>query len=153
MKSQLKKNYLTKLNIKHQMHQPWCCHGRCLCPFSRVTVKRAYIQVMIRIKKKMYNVLFKKIIFFLGIENYPSFLKQRLLNNKIPGSSATADSPFAGSIHPKCDPRQVLLISLHLQNDAAKIYFSHYSQYTFSPANILNIPLDYRFSFCLANSI
>lgn len=61
----------------------------------------------------MYNVLFKKIIFFLGIENYPSFLKQRLLNNKVPGSSTAADNPFAGSISPKCQARQVPLISLH----------------------------------------
>ena len=35
--------------------------------FSRVTIKRAYIQAMTGIKKKMFNALFKKSQFFLGI--------------------------------------------------------------------------------------
>ena len=69
--------------------------------FSRATIKRAYIKVMMGIKNKMFNALFKKIQFFLVIVNYPSFLKQRILNNKTPGSSTATDSTFAGSIHLK----------------------------------------------------
>ena len=109
-------------------------HGAAIagtCVHSRVSslaiIKRAYIQVMMRIMKKKINVLFKKTQFFLGIANYSLFLKQRLLNNKIPGSSTAADSPLAGFIHPNCQARLVPLISLHLYNNAVTIYFSHHS--------------------------
>ena len=51
----------------------------------------------------------------------------------IPGSSTATDN-FAGSIRPEGQSRQVNLISLHLYNNAATIFF-HYSQYTSSPTN------------------
>ena len=69
---------------------------------------------------------------FLEIANYLSFLKQKLLNNKIPGSSTAADSPLANSIRPKRQGRQVHLISLYLYNNSATIYFAHQSQQTYS---------------------
>ena len=92
----------------------------------------------------MFSVLLKS-QFFLGIASYPTFLKQ-LLNNKMPGSSTAADSPFASFIRPKHQTRPVLPISLYLCNNAATIYFHHHSQYTYS----VYVPSDCRFSFCLA---
>ena len=75
----------------------------------------------------MFTVLLKS-QFFLEIASYPSFLKQWLLNNKMPGLSTTADNPFAGSTRLKRQARQVHLISLsYLYNNAATTYFSHHS--------------------------
>ena len=100
-------------------------------------------------QKKMFNVLFKKSQFFVGIANYPSFLKQRLLNNKMPGSSTVAEGPSAGSIRRKHQAKQVPLVSLHLCNNAATIYFFPIT-HSIHPLQPINIPSDYCYSFCLA---
>ena len=100
-------------------------------------------------QKKMFNVLFKKSQFFVGIANYPSFLKQRLLNNKMPGSSTVAEGPSAGSIRRKHQAKQVPLVSLHLYNNAATIYFFPIT-HSIHPIQPINIPSDYCYSFCLA---
>ena len=50
----------------------------------------------------------------------------------MPGSSEAADSSLDSSIYPKRQASQVHLVSLHLYNDAATIYFSHHSLNTYS---------------------
>ena len=52
----------------------------------------------------------------------------------IPGSSTATDNSFAGSIRREGQSRQVNLISLHLYNNVATIFF-HNSLYTSSPTN------------------
>ena len=101
--------------------------------FSRVTIKRACFQAMMGINEKCEKNLTSQ--FFSEILNYSSFLKQLLLSNKIPSSSTAADNPFASSIPPKRQARQVDLIFLYLYNNAATIYFSHHLQYIYSPTN------------------
>ena len=104
--------------------------------FSRATIKRAYIQIMVGIKRKTFNVLFKK-------NNFS-------LNNKIRGSSTAANSPFTCSIHPKCQSRKVDLISLYLYNNAAQFNFT--ITHSIQSLQPVTTPFDYRFNFCLENS-
>ena len=59
----------------------------------------------------------------------------------MPDSSTAADSPFAGSIRPK---RLYILITMQQKF----IFPNNHSIHTLQP---INIPSDYRFSFCLAN--
>ena len=94
--------------------------------FSRVTIKRAYIQVIMGIKEK--RLMFsKKSQFFIEIAHHTSFLKESLVNYKMPHSSTAADRPLARSIHPKLQSRQMHVISLYLYNNAAIICFSHHA--------------------------
>ena len=59
----------------------------------------------------------------------------------MPDSSTAADSPFAGSIRPK---RLYIFITMQQKF----IFPNNHSIHTLQP---INIPSDYRFSFCLAN--
>ena len=59
----------------------------------------------------------------------------------MPDSSTAADSPFAGSIRPK---RLYIFITMQQKF----IFPNNHSIHTLHP---INIPSDYRFSFCLAN--
>ena len=94
--------------------------------FSRVTIKRAYIQVIMGIKEK--RLMFsKKSQFFIEIAHHTSFLKELLVNYKMPHSSTAADRPLARPIHPKLQSRQMHVISLYLYNNAAIICFSHHA--------------------------
>ena len=88
--------------------------------FSRVTIKRACIQI------ETFHVLLKTPIFLR--DSKLSLISQHyLLNNKMPGSYTAADSPLTSSIYLKCQSRQVHLFSLYLYNNAATIYFCHRS--------------------------
>ena len=49
----------------------------------------------------------------------------------MPGLSTAADNILASSIRPKRQARQVHRISLYFYNNAAAIYFSHHSYYTY----------------------
>ena len=66
----------------------------------------------------------------------------------MPGSSTRVESPFASSICLKLQVIQFHLISLYLYNNAGITYFPiTHSIHILQP---LNLPSDYRFSFCLA---
>ena len=123
------------------------CRGH-IRSFSRVTIKRAYIQAMTGIKKKCSMFCSKKANFSLE--------KQKILelSNKSfwkiwcqahpQQRTALLLAPSVRNVKPdRCILSLYVCISLYI------LYFP--INHSIHPLQPINIPSEYRFSFCLAN--